>query len=97
MEIHDIFAAITVVFSIFAVASAFWAMRRGLTYSAVSSVVVVLIFIGLSQVYHLIADMLELRSSLGGAVEYIEYILHTIAYIVFVWLMAKSMKAKLPA
>ncbi|MEK7463268.1 MAG: hypothetical protein AAB621_02830 [Patescibacteria group bacterium] len=70
------------------------AMKRGLTYSAMSATVWALVFIAISRVWHTLRELLNLEVQMGDLPEIIEYTLLFIAFIVFVWLANKTNSIK---
>lgn len=82
---------------VLAVTSAFFAwvaMRRGLTYTVLSATVWTLAILGVSRIWHTLEEIFTLKEKWGEEVEMVEYILIIIAYSVFVWALAKSLKVE---
>ena len=83
-----------VVLSVAAVFIAKGAMSRGLTYSSMASVVWVLIILAIGRTWHTFRELTQLKATMGEIPEMIEYLIYIVAYIVFLWLAAKTSKLK---
>ena len=76
-----------------AVSSAYFAMRRGLTYSALAATVVVLTIIAFSNLLHLLDEWLN-----WGLIEnHVDHVLLILGYTIFIWLTARASHLKTPA
>ncbi len=72
------------------------AMKKGLTYSAMNTVVWTLIILAIARVWHTVVDITKLKNTMGETAEAIEYVIYIIAYIVFIWLIYRSIQTKSP-
>jgi len=87
-------SALTVVFSMAAAISAYIAMKKGLTYSAMIATVVVLIFIGLDNLLHLLSKF----APLDWLEDYqIDHWTSIVGFTAFIFLVTKSRRLKDPS
>ncbi|MBI4119355.1 MAG: hypothetical protein HY456_00725 [Parcubacteria group bacterium] len=96
MEIiaYSTLSIFVVVLSVMAVFIAKRAMSRGLTYSSMASVVWVLAILAIGRAWHTFYELTRLKTTMGEAPEMIEYLIYIAAYIVFLWLAARTSKLK---
>lgn len=94
MTTHVIISIIMTVLAAGAAVSASWAMRRGLTYSAMFATVTVLVFVGISNLVHAAG---ELFGIIGFIESYnIDHFIVMVGYLTFIWLVAKGARLKTP-
>ncbi|MBI2592701.1 MAG: hypothetical protein HYW37_00870 [Candidatus Colwellbacteria bacterium] len=91
MTTHLIISIVMTVLAAGALASAVWAMARGLTYSAVTATVAALAFIGISNLAHATGEFLGI-----GFIEdyHIDHLIIVAGYLMFIWLVVKGARVK---
>lgn len=90
MTIHIFFSVLLVVFSFAATVGAYWSMKRGLMYSAVTAVVSAMLVLALVNVLHLIDEVYPF----GLEQNHFNHIGYILAYAVFLWLVIKAKQVK---
>lgn len=92
MTYHPFFTIVMLVLSIWAAFSAKTAMRHGLTYSAQAATVLVLLILAAANAVHLLGEfVIPLFHNYRA-----DHIVTILAYVVFIWLLSKAVKAPLP-
>lgn len=91
MTTHVIISIIMMVLAAGALASAIWAMARGLTYSAVAATVIALVFIAISNLVHAAGEFW----GIGFIENYqIDHLIMIAGYIMFIWLVVRGARVK---
>ena len=96
MLIYFILSSLVFVLAIAAVPIAQMAMRRGLTYSAMHAVVWTLAVLAIGRLWHTIYEFFELEEKIGSSAEIAEYLVYILAYILFIGLVYRSVRVKIP-
>ena len=87
-------AIITIILVIASVASAYRAMQRGLTYTATTAVLIVLVLVGLSDLFSHLSETIPSLDWLGSYG--LDHLVGHIGYLVFIYLEIKSSKLTVP-
>lgn len=94
---YPVFSVSTALLAIATAYLAKKAMDRGLTYSTFVVTVWTLSILAVARIWHSIYEIFALEQSYGEIVEIIEYALFISAYIVFIWIVLKTLAIKVPS